>query len=635
MKKVDKKIKLKDLIPLSIEGSASPSRRNRSSVIERTDRYKNIEDGLIPFKYSGTYSDNSSLDVRDAVMLCQKAYYNFSVFRNVIDLMTEFSVSDIYYKNGNSKSREFFDALFNKINLWELQDKFYREYYRSGNVFIYRFETELLPSEVNKIIQVFGKEKIKKALDEPLEKSKKAMDTLPVEKNVIPSRYIILNPADIQLVSRLSFNSGQYYKLLTNYELENLVNPKSEEDFEVLKNLPKETQQQLKNKNVSMIQMPLDKNKMIVIFYKKQDYEPFSVPMGFPVLEDINYKYELKKMDMAISRTMQQAILLVTMGAEQSKGGTNQKTMLAMQELFKNESVGRVLIADYTTKAEFVVPRISELLDPKKYEVIDRDINIGLNNILVGGEKFANQGSKVEVFLGRLRQGRQAFINNFLFPEVKRIAKSLGFKNFPVPFYEDFSLKDDINSKKIYTRLIELGVLTPEEGLIALETGRLPDKESSLISQKEFTSFKDDGLYTPLIGAPKETPGNPAGRPSGTDKIKQTTKKISPIGASETYSSLKVKDSFSEFQKLNNEVSAQLKKKFKIKKLNETQENIAEEVCRTIILNEKKSVWFANIQKYIENPVDNNPERVNEILQIAAKHNLDPFLASILIESKA
>ena len=80
--------------------------------------------------------------------------------------------------------------------------------------------------------------------------------------------------------------------------------------------------------------------------------------MGFPVLEDINYKYELKKMDMAISRTMQQAILLITMGSEPEKGGINQKNLTAMQELFKNESVGRVLIADYTTKAEFIVPKI-------------------------------------------------------------------------------------------------------------------------------------------------------------------------------------------------------------------------------------------------------------------------------------
>ena len=381
------------------------------------------------------------------------------------------------------------------------------------------------------------------------------------------------------------------------------------------------------------LKIQLNPTDIIYSFYKKQDYEPFSVPMGFPVLEDINYKYELKKMDMAISRTMQQAILLITMGSEPEKGGINQKNLTAMQELFKNESVGRVLIADYTTKAEFIVPKISDLLDPKKYEVIDRDINIGLNNILVGGEKFANQESKVEVFLGRLRQGREAFINNFLIPEIKKIAKSLGFKNFPIPFYEDFNLKDDSNSKRIYTRLIELGILTAEEGLTAIETGRLPDKESSLQSQKDFAALKDEGLYSPLIGGPKVEQGQ-AGRPVGTDNIKQQTKKISPIGASKNFSSVKVMESFVKFQELEAEVTNALKKKFKIKKLNDAQSSIAQEISKTIIINEEKNNWLAKVGEYLENPTDKNSGRINQVHEIAAKHGIDTFLASILLVSE-
>lgn len=125
-------------------------------------------------------------------------------------------------------------------------------------------------------------------------------------------------------------------------------------------------------------------------------------------------------MDMAVSRTMQQAILLITMGAPPDQGGINQKNLAAMQELFKNESVGRVLIADYTTKAEFVVPKISELLDPRKYEVIDRDINMGLNNILVGGEKFANQESKVEVFWADYAKAGKPLLMGSCFLKLKR-----------------------------------------------------------------------------------------------------------------------------------------------------------------------------------------------------------------------
>ena len=76
--------------------AAVNQRRNTSSIIERTDRYKNIEDGIIPFKGITKLGSQSNISVRDTVELCQKAYYNFAVFRNTIDVMTEFSISEIY-----------------------------------------------------------------------------------------------------------------------------------------------------------------------------------------------------------------------------------------------------------------------------------------------------------------------------------------------------------------------------------------------------------------------------------------------------------------------------------------------------------------------------------------------------------
>ena len=247
----------------------------------------------------------------------------------------------------------------------------------------------------------------------------------------LPARYMILNPADIQLTGSAAFWNGNYYKVFSDYELSRLQNPQTDEDREILDSLDPDSRKMLQtNKRSKIVLMKLDPNKVKPVFYKKQDYEPFAVPLGFPVLEDINYKAELKKMDMAIARTMQQAILLVTMGTDPEKGGVNQKNLEAMQTLFRNQSVGRVLIADYTTKAEFVIPNIGSLLDGKKYEVVDRDIQLGLNNILVGESTFANQNAKIDLFIARLEQARSTFMEDFLVPEIKRISKAMGFKSF-------------------------------------------------------------------------------------------------------------------------------------------------------------------------------------------------------------
>jgi len=377
------------------------------------------------------------------------------------------------------------------------------------------------------------------------------------------------------------------------------------------------------------------------------------------------------------------------MGTDPEKGGVNQNNLAAMQELFANESVGRVLIADYTTKANFVVPEIGNILDPKKYEVVDKDIAMGLSAIITGGtEKFANQSVKVEMFVARLKQARQAFLNQFLLPEIKRVAKDLGFKSYPKANFHKLSLKNDPILARIYARFVEMGIMTPEEGIEAIENGRLPLNEESITSQEQFKKLKDKGLYEPVVGGPvtqkeiadkqhegamelqkeslksqeklgkervkesektsnqapqQKKPAGQTGRPGGTTSP-QTTKRVAPIGAKYTkdgkqyksYNFLltKVKDSLIEADKLRKKVETSLKRKHKIKELSEDQKAIAFDITKIIVANEEPKNWSRKAKGYILNPVDTNPDRIKEIQSIAAEHQVDDYLASLLYTSR-
>ena len=596
--------------------SATRTRRNRAADIVRTDRFKNIENGMIPFKYSRGVSNNSNIDVRDTIILCQKAYYNFSVFRNTIDLMTEFSISNLYYTGGSRKSREFFETLFRKINIDDLQSRFFREYYRSGNVFVYRFNAEMEKGDAFKINQTFGLSEANESIE-------------------IPSKYIILNPSDIQLQGSIAFSRGVYYKVVTDYELQILRNPQTEEQKEVFESLPEETKKLIKDtKDTGMaaVTIPLDTDRLVAVFYKKQDYEPFSVPMGYPVLEDINWKQEMKQMDMAVARTTNQAILLITMGAKPEDGGVNQKNLMAMQKLFENESVGRVLISDYTTDAKFVIPDIGNILDPKKYDVVNQDIQMGLNNILLSDEKFANTSIKVQVFMERLKQGRRVFLENFLMPEIRRVSKEMGFKNYPDAHFEEVDLRDTSVYSRIYSRLIELGVLTAEEGMQAIESGRFPTPEESLESQKKFQEHKNEGLYEPLIGGAKMP--QMTGRPPGAKKPKEEEKKT-PVGtkAALNFSLSKIQEHLNLSDKLNLEVEASLRQIHKRKRLSKQQKEVAREITNIVIANEDPPNWLAKAGRYAAEPTDRNHERVKEVQDVAYEHQVDDFLAGILYAS--
>lgn len=611
-KKLDSKVINRELpFPIMIameEGfKASSTRRNRSGSIERTDKYKNIEDGIAPFEKNA----RGNISAAEPIVLCQKAYYNVAIFRSTIDLMTEFSSTRLHFRGTNKKAISFFNSWLKKLNIWSLQDRFFREYYRSGNVVLHRLDIALRDEDIRKLTQTYG--------------------LTAGSKVYLPGRYIVLNPADIEVSGQAAFSENTYYKLLNGYELSKLKNPTNDEDKEIFEGLPEEAKKAIRS-GANEVVIPLDPSKLHIVFYKKQDYEPFSVPMGYPVLEDLNWKAEMKKMDMALTRSTQHAILLITMGTEPAKGGVNPEAMSAMSELFKNESVQKVLVADYTTQAKFVMPDIASLIDAKKYEQVDKDILVGLNNVFLGSgssEKFANQSIKVQIFVERLKQAREAFINDFLAPEVKRISKEMGFKNYPEPYFEEINLKDELQFARVYSRLWETGLLTAEETLQAISSGILPDSNESLDSQRKFKEQKEQGFYEPLIGGG----GKENGRPEGSS-APQETKTISPIGAAEKYSSLKVAELLNKSQKLEAKVKASLKKKFKLKELNESQNNVGKSVAHCIVANEAPENWLNVVNDYLENPTDRNKEQINKIHDIAYEHQIDDYFASILFHAK-
>ena len=617
---IEGSIKSKDTIEVKASrGEVNTSvRRNRSSTISRTDKYKNIEGGVIPFIYGGGYGKyTSNISIKDTIILCQKAYYNFSIFRNTIDLMTEFSCSQIYFTGGNEQSRKFFQAWADRVNLWRLQDMFFREFFRSGNVFLYKLNAQFTKQDMRVLSDLI---------------------TTEARAGEIPVRYIILNPADIQAIGSASFVTPQYVKVLNDFEMQILTNPDNDQD--------KELAQKVKNlkdlKNTSSITQSnqymifeLEPERFVPIFYKKQDYEPFSVPMGFPVLEDINYKQELKNMDMAISRTIQQTVLLVTMGNDEV-GMPTKDQIGTLRKIFENESVGRILVTDYTTNIKFIIPEISSILDPKKYEVVDRDIRYGLNNVLFGEEKYANTNTKIEVFLSRLKHARETFMHDFLMPEMKKIGRNLGFKNLPKARFKDADFKSDANLTRVYSRLIELGVLTPEEGITAIDTGRLPLPEESVESQKGFRKLQDDGLYQPLLNKPQQ---QSTGRPAGTG-TPQTTKapRSTPtaVKASETKPKINadlVAKNLVKFDNLVVGVETALKEKYNRKRLTKEQKEIIETIAETIATNEAPKEWLNKINDYINTPVQvsANMEIINEI---AAEYGLDYKTAILLYHSQ-
>lgn len=587
------------------ESFAAPSRTNRTATIEKLNRFSNIEDGLTPFRkvQGGAGAGTSLYSIRDAVILCQKAYYNLHAVRNAVETMVAFAATPIFWEGGTKRSQEFFRAWWENINGWDTTQQFFRECFRSGNTFVYKFESEISDVEALKLNKVVGNS-IRSVAD----------------KILLPIKYVILNPAEILISDTLSYLSSLFYRQIEGSELARLKTPVTEVDKEIFDLMPPQVKEQIKKGSTTVLQ-PLDPKKFRPVFYQKQDYEPFATPMIYSVLDQLSYRIELEKMDNAIARTWQQIILLVTTGAEPDKGGINPKNIEELQNILKNTSIGRALVADYTTKVEWKIPQIENLLNPAKYEKIDQQIREALNNILLGEEKYANTTTKVSVFMERLKPSRELFLKGFLIPEVKRVAEEMGFRSYPIPRFAEINLQDKTQFNRIYSRLVELGAITPDAGIEAIETGRLPSPEENEESQRKFKKLRDEGLFQPLLGKGQE------GRP-GDDGTPLQSRTPGKIGNSAKYSIAKLAKNLELVRELKAKITKQLtigKKKPEVLTV--------DAILSAVVASEPPENWDTTFKAYCAGTKKALPEVMEAVFSVQDYHDTDFITAAVLIHS--
>ncbi len=206
------------------QNAGTTSRVNRITSVPKPNKYANIAEAGLPYAYRDSY-----VTPRESILLCQKAYANIAIFRNAVDVMSEFSNSDLYLDGGSDKSRAFIEKWLERIQIWRVKDQYFREYYRSGNVFMYKLDGKFSTEDLIKLNQIYGAEK----------KS--------ASSRKIPIRYIFLNPYDFVADRALTFNSkyGVYKKILSQYDIERLKDPQTEYDREVFDALPKEAREKI------------------------------------------------------------------------------------------------------------------------------------------------------------------------------------------------------------------------------------------------------------------------------------------------------------------------------------------------------------------------------------------------------
>jgi hypothetical protein len=190
---------------------------------------------------------------------------------------------------------------------------------------------------------------------------------------------------------------------------------------------------------------------------------------------------------------------------------------------------------------------------------------------------------------------------------------------------------------------MELGIITPQQGMDMFHTGEFPKSEEIAASQPEFVSQRKDGYYNPIVGgiptisapAPKgskesnninTTPKVP-GRPEGTTGIPLAKANISVKN---------IRGIVTKIQELHASIEKDLKSSLSLDTLSDNQQEMVNKLCETVVVSSHLESWdeiASSCVKDFENIA--SLSILPEVLEAVADFDIDDdYSAALLYHSQ-
>ena len=216
----------------------------------------------------------------------------------------------------------------------------------------------------------------------------------------------------------------------------------------------------------------------------------------------------------------------------------------------------------------------------------------------------------------------------------------MGFRNYPTARFKEVDTKDSTQTQRVATRLMELGLITPEQGMDVINKGVFPEAEQIGRSQDKFIEERKKGYYNPIVGGVpmvteeeeeqkevQKVPGVP-GRPQGTKGIPQENSRAN-VSTENISQVIKASEDLQDFCKKT------IRKHHQIKRLNKNQNQMVDDLCKKVVIAKDIKDWKITVESCVK---DNNnilkldlPKGVEET---ASDHSLTDYTAAIIYHSE-
>jgi SPP1 gp7 family putative phage head morphogenesis protein len=412
-----------------------------------------------------TYALETPIDPHRKIELSIELYLHEPLVASVIDMMVDFSSSGFVNECEDNDIKKIYDRWADEIKLPELIEQIFFEYWRSGNVSIYRS---------NKSCKI-GKQQTKNG------------QIIKKEQYKFPAGYTILNPMNVYIEGPLLFNQERAYLSIGNSS----VNSLNADNMNYMNGVPEIN----KNIDPQTGKIPLDPKFFSRITRKKQPYERYANPFLERVFEPVLFKQKLRLMDMSMVEGMVNQLVTVTVGNDEYPAGD--EDLHAIAELFNTPNKAYTVFWNHTLEVKFHKPEGLEALAQDKYIQVNDDIlaGLGINRALLdGGGKdhtsLSNGWVATLSLIERLDNTRYKVLQ-WLESEYRRIAEENNFPVYPHPIFNKMNLREDTYVSTVLLPMYDRGLLDEED--VLSETGH--DYESIIETKKR--NKKNSSLFLP------------------------------------------------------------------------------------------------------------------------------------------
>ena len=411
---------------------------------------------------------------KDIMRMCMDAYNKVGIIRNVIDLMGDFSSQGVTLVHPNKKIEAFYRKWFMKVGGPERSERFLNTLYRCGNVIVKRRTA-----------------KISKRIEDGFKKSKSAdvdIELLSVKRREIPWKYDFLNPLSVEVVGgQLAIFAGEpEYALRISTTLRNMYKKNAPGYQSVVSNMPLDLASQM-GRGLELI--PLDKEKLRVFHYKKDDWNIWASPMIYAILDDIIMLEKMKLADIAALDGAISNIRLWKLGDLDNKILPTKAAINKLRNILASNVGGGTMDLVWGPELDFKESnsQVYKFLGSEKYDPVLNSIYAGLGvpptltGLANNGGGFTNNFISLKTLVERLEYGRSLLVD-FWQEEIERVQKAMGFR-FPAKVHFDqMVLSDEASEKNLLIQLVDRDLISGET--VQERFGEIPEIEKIRINRE-------------------------------------------------------------------------------------------------------------------------------------------------------